>query len=45
MYVMVKEIHHHLGLDGVRIIFLRERQDRIEKDILQWREKQAKKNL
>jgi len=24
---------------------LRERQDRIEKDILQWREKQAKKNL
>ncbi|MEN6375488.1 MAG: hypothetical protein ABFD75_12040 [Smithella sp.] len=39
LFTMVKEIYHHLGLDGERPISLNHLRDKAEKDILKWREK------
>jgi hypothetical protein len=43
LFHMVKAIYHHLGLDGARVISMRDREDRAERDILKWREKQRTK--
>lgn len=43
MFRMVKEIHHHLGLDGSRIVSMDSINKEGELKILKWKERQAKK--
>ena len=43
MYVMVKEIHHHLGLDGAGIRSLREARQDADEYVRKWLEKQVRK--
>lgn len=39
LFTMVKEIYHHLGLDGKRPLSIDQLQRDAQKDILKWREK------
>ncbi len=39
----VREIHHHLGLDGTKIVSMKEVRAKAERDVLKWREKHAMK--
>lgn len=39
LFAMVKEIYHHLGLDGQRPLSIDQLQRDAQKDILKWREK------
>jgi len=43
MFRMVKEIHHHLGLDGSRIVSMESIHKEGELKILKWRERHVKK--
>lgn len=40
---MMKEIYHHLGLDGHQIVSMKTIQEQARKDVLKWKEKQLKK--
>ena len=41
LFEMVKEIHHHLGLDGSKIISMKDIREQAKRDVLKWNEKQA----
>lgn len=43
MYVMVKEIYHHLGLDCHKIASMKSIQEQARKDVLKWKERDARK--
>jgi len=41
---MTREIYHHLGLDGAKIISMRESREQVERDVLKFREKRLKRS-
>lgn len=40
---MTRAIYHHLGLDGARVISMRESREKVDNDVLKWREKRGMK--
>lgn len=43
LFRMVREIYHHLGLDGRKIVSIKSVQKQAQKDVLKWKEKQSMK--
>jgi hypothetical protein len=43
LFQMVKELYHHLGLDGERPQSINHLREEAKKDVLKWQERQAKK--
>ncbi len=41
---MIKEIYHHLGLDGQRPLSLNSIKEEAQKNILKWKNRRSKKN-
>lgn len=44
LFIMIKEIYHHLGLDGQRLLSLNQVQEDAKKNILKWKDKRFRRN-
>ena len=44
LFKMIKEIYHHLGLDGQRPLSFTNIKEEAQKNILKWKNKRGRKN-
>lgn len=44
LYIMTKEIYHHLGLDGQRPMSFNNVKDEAQRNILKWQDRKKRKN-